>query len=63
MVLRFKGGSTGSLKTTKILRPKLKGVKASHGHDEPCHVCHGSGKDHGHECGHCHGSGHEPEHH
>ena len=62
MGLRFKGGSTGSLKTTtKRLRTKVKVVNAS-GHEDDCHVCHGTGKDHGHECGNCHGTGHEPHH-
>jgi DnaJ-class molecular chaperone len=61
MGLKFKGGA-GALKTNR-LRPKVRVVKASDGDDEPCHVCHGSGKDHGKTCGHCHGTGHEPDHH
>jgi DnaJ-class molecular chaperone len=61
MGLRFKGSSSSF--QTKRARPKVKIVNASHDHEEPCHVCHGSGKDHGHTCEHCHGTGHEPDHH
>mgnify|MGYP003386245582 CR=1 FL=1 len=61
MALKFKGSSAGSL-TSKRARAKVKLGKMS-GHEEDCHVCHGSGKDHGHTCDHCHGTGHEPHGH
>lgn len=40
----------------------LRAAKKLNGHEEDCHVCHGTGKDHGKTCGHCHGTGHEPSH-
>lgn len=61
MVLRFKGGSNAF--KVKRARPKVRVAGKFSGHEEDCHVCHGTGKDHGKTCGHCHGTGHEPDDH